>query len=163
MSNIGVVCYPTNLVDNYFLGFVLGGGISIFSTMKVQITLVVVFTMCAAACMLSDGQTYYRLTGIPPTKDVKHINSYSDELGIDASYWLAFECHDSTFKKIVSHLKLQRRDFPSGGFNCPKKWWDTAFISHSNPYHRVDEKERLFWYLWYQDSTQKAYLLTGDY
>ena len=120
--------------------------------------------------------------GFHPTSDVKNLYCYSDQLGIDASYWFSFECNDSTAEKIVSKLKLQpdRRYIMmydstgkvidsildtgnrlSAGLNSsPIDWWDTAFIKKSIPYGK--QNGNLHWYLWHDTRNKKVYFLTFD-
>lgn len=118
------------------------------------------------SCIPRSSNSYFKnFFGFSPTKDVKHLNSYADELGIDASYWLAFECEDSTIEKIVLTLQLKKDStrIPgfTGGLNTkPTSWWDTSFILHSKPFHKDEEK--LFWRLWYDANRKKAYFLTFD-
>ena len=120
-----------------------------------------------------------------PTSDVKNLYCYSDQLGIDASYWFAFECNDSTVQKIISKLRLTikpkkeyrvTRDISGnvidsmltyngnglqGGLNStPTSWWDTAFINKTNPYAKI--KENLYWYLYHDTKNKKVYFLTFD-
>ncbi len=113
----------------------------------------------------SSGSYFKSFFGLSPTKDVKKLNSYADELGIDASYWLAFECEDSTVKKIVSALQLKKDSAKISGFigglnTNPTNWWDTSFILHNNPYYK--DEERIIWRLWYDSIGKKAYLLSFD-
>jgi hypothetical protein len=120
------------------------------------------FTSCIPR---SSGSYFKSLIGFSPTKDVKHLNSYADELGIDASYWLAFECEDSTVQKIISTLQLKKDSTKRlgfiGGLNTkPTNWWDTSFILNHSPFYK--DEERVFWRLWYDSKEKKAYLLTFD-
>jgi hypothetical protein len=127
---------------------------------------ILVIIFCFIACIpRSDSSYFTNLIGFSPTEDVKNLNSYADELGIDASYWLAFNCEDSTIEKIVSILQLKKDSarIPGfiGGLNTnPTIWWDTSFILHSKPFYK--DEERMFWRLWYDANGKKAYFLTFD-
>lgn len=103
--------------------------------------------------------------GFPVTPDVHNLYAYADELGIDASYYLAFDCNDSTIKKITQKLHLQAGTKESnfeGGLNSSPMlfWWDTAFLNNTKPFLR-QEKSR-YWHLWYDKPNKKAYFLTFD-
>lgn len=120
---------------------------------------------CLQSCFRSSKIYFQDFFGFTPTEDVKNLNSFGDELGIDASYWLAFECNDSTIGKIVTNLQLTKSEIETngliGGLNTqPTPWWDTAFVSHSKPFTRQDD--RILWYLWYNNKTKRAYFLTLD-
>lgn len=100
-----------------------------------------------------------------PTPDVINLYSYSNEVGLDASYWLSFQCNEATVKKIQENLQLQEEPSPSrglfGGLNStPTKWWDTTFIFNTKPYSR--NEERLHWYLWYDPVKKRVYFLAFD-
>jgi hypothetical protein len=136
------------------------------SKMKKAISLLLVMSL--VSCFTQADQHFHRLIGFPPNEDVKELNVYANELGIDASYWISFKCHDSTVKKIVNQLRLKERKNVHrgmfGGLNSePTKWWDTSFVFQAKPFERIDEDARLFWYLWYNKNNNMAYLLTGDY
>ena len=129
------------------------------------ILLIIAFVFFVQSCIKTDKQKFHDFFLIYPSKDVKNIDSYSDNLGINASYWLAFDCEDSTIKKITSKLQLTQEivETPGlfGGLNTrPTTWWDTAFIYHAKP---LSKKEKnLYWYLWYDKKTKRAYFLTFD-
>ncbi|NII28752.1 hypothetical protein HB364_26965 [Pseudoflavitalea sp. X16] len=123
-----------------------------------------IFIFLITSCT-SNQQSFRQFMGFNPGKDVKNINIYADEWGIDASYWLAFECHDSTVKKIATSLKLKPEPSATrglfGGLNSePAAWWDTTFIFHAKPLSRRQDQQ--FWFLWYDTTTRKAYFLTLD-
>lgn len=125
---------------------------------------------------------FFEFFRVYPTPDVKNLYCYADQMGIDASYWLAFECNDSTVKKIIDNLQLKPDkqyafimdmqgkvidSIPkdgerlSGGLNSqPAFWWDTTFIKHSEPYGRTEDA--LCWYLWHDTKNNKVYFLTFD-
>lgn len=133
--------------------------------MSKPLLLVVSISFLLCSCFRS-SKTYFKdLLGFSATADVKHLNSYSDELGIDASYWMAFECNDSTVDKIIKKLQLSKSDVETrglyGGMNSrPERWWDTSFVFHTKPFYREDD--RIFWYLWYNKPQKKVYFLSFD-
>ena len=98
------------------------------------------------------------------TPDVHNLYAYSDELGIDASYYLAFNCDDSTIKKIKQNLSLEvdntETSFGGGLNSSPTFWWDTTFMNRAKPLSK--EEKNLYWYLWYDRHKKKAYFLTFD-
>ncbi len=109
-------------------------------------------------------QRFQDFFGFYPTADVKNIYAHSDELGIDASYYFAFECADSTVTKIKKSLFLSA-DTTGTGFSgwlnsSPTFWWDTAAIQKIKPFTK--QKENLHWYLWYDKAKGKVYFLTFD-
>lgn len=133
----------------------------------------------------SNKQRFFEYFYFYPTSDVTNLYCYSDQLGIDASYWFAFECNDSTIQKIIAKLRLKlepsqeyitTRDINgniidsilifnnnglSGGLNSnPTFWWDTAFINTSRPF--IKSEGALYWILWYDKLNKKVYFLTFD-
>jgi hypothetical protein len=98
------------------------------------------------------------------TPDVHNLYAYADELGIDASYYLAFNCDDSTIKKIKQNLSLEtdktETSFGGGLNSSPIFWWDTAFINKSKPFSK--QEKNLYWYLWYDKLKKRAYFFTFD-
>lgn len=111
-------------------------------------------------------QRFSEFFGFYPTADVKNIYCYSDQMGIDASFWFAFECNDTTFKKIKQNLQLQEPDtsriLPGGsdGREVSMPWWDTAYINKNHSYDA--QRGDLYWYLWYDRKKGKVYLYTFD-
>ena len=100
--------------------------------------------------------------------DVKNLYSWDDRIGINSSFFFAFQCHDTTVKKIISELHMYPyRDTSnsvmgwSGSlYQCGMRWWDSTGIQQINPY--VSKKERLYWYLWYDTKKHIAYFETFD-
>jgi hypothetical protein len=128
----------------------------------------VCFPFLFVSCWRSSSQYFLDFFAFPPTEDVKNINSYADETGIDASYWLAFECEDSTIHKIIANLQLEEHKSETqglyGGLNSsPTSWWDTAFVAHSKPFYNENEQDRICSFLWYNNKVKKAYFLTFDF
>jgi hypothetical protein len=109
-------------------------------------------------------QRFQEFFGFYPTPDVKNIYAHSDELGIDASYYFAFECADSTVEKIKRSLSLSVDTTGmgfSGGLNLsPTFWWDTVAIQQIKPFSR--QRENLYWYLWFDKVKRKVYFMTFD-
>ena len=127
--------------------------------------LIIAFIFYFQSCVRTDNKIFHEFFHINPSKDVKNLDSYSDEIGIDASHWLAFECDDSTIEKITLKLQLTEDIYGtpglSGGLNMrPTTWWDTAFINRTRPLHK--KEKNLHWYLWYDKKNKKAYFLTFD-
>ncbi len=96
--------------------------------------------------------------------DVKNFNYYADELGIDASYWISFDCDESTVKKIHQILDLHEGEAGRGLFgglnSYPTLWWDTTFLFNARPFTK--REEQIFWFIWYDKKNRKAYFLTFD-
>ncbi|MFM2386950.1 MAG: hypothetical protein RL660_1707 [Bacteroidota bacterium] len=133
--------------------------------MKKSLGFLVAINLLLSSCSRTSSQHFEAFMGFAPTADVKNLNSHADEFGIDSSYWLAFECEDSTIDKIISKLQLRESATETegliGGLNThPTSWWDTAFVSHSKPFYK--EENRNLWYLWYDSLKKKAYFLTFD-
>lgn len=102
--------------------------------------------------------------GFHPTEDVNNLYCHADEMGIDHDYQFAFNCDTATVSKIVSSLKLKKKDQPdnfSSGLWHNYQWWDSATIETLVPYHMKGEHER-HWYLWYDSSKKKAYYFEFD-
>lgn len=123
-----------------------------------------ILAICFVGCRERNHQKFEQFFGFGPTRDVQHIH-YHDDVLLDASYWMAFECADSTVQKIIDHLELTPDSRPTnglvGGLNMhPTPWWDTAFINHARPFSW--RKDDLHWYLWYDAGTGKAYFLMYD-
>jgi hypothetical protein len=100
--------------------------------------------------------------GFSPTQDVTNLYCYSDELGIDASYYFSFKCNETTLQKITEDLKLTN-DLTSvglGGFDLNYDWWDNDKIEAIRPLTRQDGS--LYWYLWYDKENGQVYFLTFD-
>lgn len=113
----------------------------------------------------NDKKTFLDFFKFEPSPDVKNFHYYPDEVGIDASYWISFECDPSTVEKIKETLHLTESPIAteglSGGLNVnPSPWWDTAFIYKSKPFEK--QEGELYWYLWYNESKKKVYFLTFD-
>ena len=128
-------------------------------------------------------QRFYEFFDFGPTPDVQNLYCWADRMGIDASYWLSFECHDSTVGKITHNLQLQpdpqfditccnadgRMDSILtsgirlyGGLNSdPMPWWDTAFINKSIPFGKAKGDTRS--YLWHDGVKHKVYFLSFDF
>ena len=110
----------------------------------------------------ANKKRFQEFFGFEPGTDVKNLYCLDDAIGIDAGYYFAFTCHDSTRQKIVDSLDLHpdksNMGFGGGLFSQPTKWWDTTAIAKLRPYARI--KGNLYWYLWYDQPTGKAYFFT---
>ncbi|MDP4262659.1 MAG: hypothetical protein Q8941_09025 [Bacteroidota bacterium] len=112
-----------------------------------------------------DQKIFARFFQFEPTPDVKNFYYFPDEPGIDPSYWISFECNESTVARVRESLELQPESQPQegliGGLNIePKPWWDTSFIKKSIPFSR--QKENTYRYLWYDKDKRKVYFLSFD-
>jgi hypothetical protein len=112
-----------------------------------------------------ERKTFTDFFKFEPPSDVKNFDYFPDEVGIDASYWISFECDESTVTKIRERLELHQENKPQdgliGGLNLePEPWWDTAFIKKSLPYSW--QKENLYRYLWYDKNKKRVYFLAFD-
>lgn len=85
-------------------------------------------------------------------------------MGIDQDYQFAFNCDTATVSRIVSRLKLTKKDqadnFSSGLWHN-YQWWDSSTIETLVPYHKKGEHQT-YWYLWYDSSKWKAYYFEFD-
>jgi hypothetical protein len=110
----------------------------------------------------ANKKRFQEFFGFEPGADVKNLYCFDDAIGIDAGYYFAFNCQDSTRHKIIEYLALRpdttNMGFGGGLFSQPTRWWDTAAIAKLRPYARV--KDDLYRYLWYDASTGKAYFFT---
>ncbi len=100
--------------------------------------------------------------GFKPTSDITDIFCYSDEIGIDASYYFSFNCSDLTYDKIRTDLKLttDTTNISLSGFNINYSWWDNTKIENIKPLTR--QEGQLSWYLWYDRENGHIYFLTFD-
>jgi hypothetical protein len=102
--------------------------------------------------------------GFFPTEDVTNLYCHADEIGIDHDYQFAFNCDTTTINKIVSNLKLTKKDQPdnfSSGLWHNYQWWDSTSVETLIPYYRKGEHET-YWYLWYEETKRKAYYFEFD-
>lgn len=100
-----------------------------------------------------------------PPADVRNFHYFPDILDTDTSYWISFECNESSFDKITETLNLRQEEQPQEnvltGLNIePRAWWDTAFIKKASPYSF--QKENMYRYLWYDKAKKKVYFLSFD-
>jgi hypothetical protein len=105
---------------------------------------------------------FQQFFGFKPTPGTHHIYCYSDQLGIDASYYFSFKCSPETVDKIINHLdlKVDADAGGFGGFNAPYEWWNMDEIQKLEPYYK--HEGQLYWYLWYDETDGQAYFLTFD-
>ena len=107
---------------------------------------------------------FIKFFNLDPPTDVKNFYYHSDELGIDASYWISFESSDTTIQKIRQSLQLDEERVTRGLFgglnSYPTQWWDTTFIFKAKAYTK--QEQNIFWFLWYDRTNRKAYFLTLD-
>jgi len=107
---------------------------------------------------------YEKLVGVEITPDVKNLYSFGDEIGIDASYYLAFECNITTAKRILtsnSLIKDTKKGNPlSNGFK--QKWWNESEIDTLTRYVFTNDARTYFRYFWYNKTNQHAYFLDFD-
>lgn len=100
--------------------------------------------------------------GFDPTPDITNLYCYSDELGIDASYYFSFKCNETTVQKIRKDLKLAHdlAAIDLSGFHLNYDWWDNDKLKTIKPLTRQDGS--LYWYLWYDEESGQVYFLTFD-
>lgn len=101
--------------------------------------------------------------GFYPTDDVKNLYAYADELGIDASYFFAFNSNEQTVERIIKELELQKDTTNNSsvvGFDLPYTWWNSERIDELEPFSKVEKN--IHWYLWHDREKNKAYFLTFD-
>lgn len=107
---------------------------------------------------------YEHLINVKLTPDVTNLYTYGDELGIDASYYLAFECDRNTALHIVKTNNLKedtKNGIPlSSGFNMP--WWSEREIESLQRYVYQNEEGTYFKYFWYNTKNRHAYFLDFD-
>jgi hypothetical protein len=110
----------------------------------------------------ANKKRFQEFFGFEPGADVKNLYCLNETFSMDAGYYFAFTCDDSTRHKIVDFLALRpdktNMGFGGGLFSNPTNWWDTAAIGKLLPYTRVEGN--LSWYLWYDRTTDKAYFFT---
>jgi hypothetical protein len=107
---------------------------------------------------------YEHLLNVEITPDIKSLYAYGDEFGIDASYYLSFECEKETVTKIVEQNRLTHRVGPGSGWTKgPElRWWDKTEIDTLEGYMYKNDSEEHFKYLWYNESNHHAYFLDFD-
>lgn len=107
---------------------------------------------------------YEQLLGVKITPDVKNLYSFGDEIGIDASYYLAFECNIETAKRILTSNSLikdtEKGNLLIGGFK--QKWWNETEIDTLTRYLFTNDTRTYFKYFWYNENNQHAYFLDFD-
>lgn len=98
-----------------------------------------------------------------PTTDVKNIYCYADEFGIDHDYQFAFNCDDSSIKKIAANLGLNDTTKANIGRGLWHSfaWWDSAKIETLQPFTKKGTYET-YWNLWYDEPAKKAYYFEFD-
>lgn len=106
---------------------------------------------------------YEHLVNVEITDDVKNLYSYGSE-GIDASYYLAFECDEDTKEKIIKANKMDK-DIEVGQAlysSFEIDWWNKEEIDTLSRYVYSSDDERYFRYFWYNDDSHQAYFLDFD-
>ena len=104
---------------------------------------------------------YGHLVNVKPTSDVKNLYTSGDELGIDASYYLAFECDKNTALRIIesnNFLQGSNIGIPLiSGFKM--KWCNKIEIDSLTRYVYQNESGTYFNYFWYNELKRHAYFL----
>ncbi len=100
--------------------------------------------------------------GFTPTSDITNLYCYSDRLGIDAAYYFAFKCNETTLMKIKEDLGLSIDSSAIGlsGFDLNYEWWNNNKIATIKPLTRHEGS--LYWYLWYDGEYGQVYFLSFD-
>ena len=98
------------------------------------------------------------------TPDVKNIYCFDDAFGINADYMFAFNCNETTSKKIIEvhHLKIDSLNSDNGfGMQHDFKWWDKENIERLQKYSWTDGNQ-YFKYYWFDSENQTAYFFDFD-
>lgn len=98
------------------------------------------------------------------TPDVKHIFCFDDAIGIDADYMFAFNCDETTSKKIIDVHHLTKDTLhQDNGFNMQHdfEWWNKERIAELQKYSWTDG-DQYFKYYWYDKENKKAYFFDFD-
>lgn len=109
---------------------------------------------------------FEEMFGFAPTKDVRAIYGRSDNMGIDHTYFLAFQCQDSTIRRISTSIGLSPDTTWNKLMGVPAfaetndPWWDSTFTRQHAPLSK--ELEQNHSYLWYDPNRGKAYFVTYD-
>src|SRR5690554_2062988 len=91
--------------------------------------------------------------------DIKNIYCFDDAIGIDTDYMFAFNCNNSTSKKIIEVHNLTIDSLNSdNGFNMQHdfEWWNKKKIEKLQKYSWTDGNQ-YFKYYWYDKENEKAY------
>lgn len=100
--------------------------------------------------------------GLPA--DVHHIYGYAEDIGIDATYQLAFNCSPATAEKIITTLQLTRDTLmlqAGAGMQREFDWWSLKKIE-SLPLYSAKGAHEYYRYFWYDKQEQKGYYLDFD-
>lgn len=107
---------------------------------------------------------YEHLINVKISPDVVNLYADGDEIGIDAAYYLAFECNKETALRIINSNKLlqdEKLGIPLiNGYKTA--WWDTNEIESLPRFVYKNEDETYFKYFWYNESNQHAYFMDFD-
>lgn len=105
--------------------------------------------------------------GFQPAEDVTNLYGYSNQIGIDAKYQMAFNCDTGTLGKIITNKALAIPG-KSDGYKFEQllnatafPWWNDSAISRITPVMK-NEDDRVFTYLWYDSLNHKAYFFSYD-
>lgn len=107
---------------------------------------------------------YEHLVGIKWTNDVKNLYAYGDELGIDASYYVAFECSQQTSHKIIESNEMIK-DSGKGtvlSSGVQFAWWNMNEIDTLTRFVYSNSAQTYFKYYWYNSENGKGYFLDFD-
>lgn len=137
------------------------------------ITFTVIFSSCGISHPPFDSDKadtknnrfhYQELINLELTPDVKNLYTYGNEFGIDASYYIAFECKKETALKIIDSNNFLKEDvfgIPLSS-NLELDWWNKNEIDTLIRYVYKNNDETYFKYFWYNDSNFHAYFLDFD-
>ena len=98
------------------------------------------------------------------TPDVTNIYCFDDAIGIDVDYMFAFNCDNSTSRKIIEvhNLTIDTHNSDNGfGIQHDFKWWDRKEIEKLQKYSWTDGNQ-YFKYYWYDKENGKAYFFDFD-
>ncbi len=107
---------------------------------------------------------YENLIHVDITPDVTNLYTYGDEIGIDASYYLAFECNPETAQAIIDSNDMQSDCFNitilNNGFKM--SWWDLQEIKTLPQFCWSNDNETYFKHFWYDPQTKRAFFMDFD-
>ncbi|PCI95352.1 MAG: hypothetical protein COB15_12295 [Flavobacteriales bacterium] len=133
----------------------------------------VIISACGGSAPPFDSKTpdtknnvfhYEHLVGIGISEDVKNLYTYGDQFGIDASYYLAFNCTESTKDSIINSNQMIADSENGIGLysSLELDWWDKEEIESLNRFVYTNENKTYFKYFWYNEESSQAYFLDFD-
>ncbi|HSY61401.1 MAG TPA: hypothetical protein VK796_05965 [Cytophaga sp.] len=96
---------------------------------------------------------------------VTELYCYSNNVGLDGSSQMKFQCDSNTVHTIAEHMGLSKAnaiDNAPYGIWTQLPGWDIERIQTIVPFVKKDESRRMYWYLWYDQKNQTAYYIYFD-